>query len=212
MLITQQSASEFKASLASGRFERAVVTLSPQAVASVAAHYRVSALVAYRRLVTYFKRLGVHHVFDSTAGSNISLLETAAEFVAHYRRHRVFAAGATSDGVPLGFVQSGGGVGGAGVGSGADASTASPVSDGADASGGAGGDADMEGRSPLAPVPSARAAVAKGGVGVGDVRAGFSRVHLSAADDEETEAGARKRVCVSPTASVVPLLSSACPG
>ena len=107
VLITQQSADEFRSNLGSGRYERVVVTLSPQALASIAVHYSVDVVTAYRRLVMYFKSLGVHHVFDSIGGSNISLLETAHEFVEHHRRHKVRLSGETSDGELVGFVRQG---------------------------------------------------------------------------------------------------------
>ncbi len=142
VLITQQSALEFRSSLGSGRFDRAVVTLSPQAVASIAAHFHVPALAAYKRLVTYFRGLGVHHVFDSAAGSNVSLLETAEEFVAHYRRTRVRTLGTTSDGDVLAFVRSGDD-GGAALTHGSGGSGGGASGDGA-VGVGAGGDGVMD--------------------------------------------------------------------
>jgi iron only hydrogenase large subunit-like protein len=94
VLITQQSSLEFRTHVTSGRYARIVVSLSPQAIASIAARFDVTCGVAYRRLAAYFRTLGVHHVVDTLSASNVSLLETAAEFVARRRRRGSGGAGA----------------------------------------------------------------------------------------------------------------------
>ena len=65
-----------------------VVTVSPQSRASLAARYGIEdAAEAGERLAGYLKRhLGVDFVFDETFGRELSLLESAREFVDRYRR------------------------------------------------------------------------------------------------------------------------------
>ena len=65
-----------------------VVTVSPQSRASLAARFGVDdAMEAGERLVGYLKRhLGVDFVFDETFGRELSLLESAEEFVERYRK------------------------------------------------------------------------------------------------------------------------------
>ena len=65
-----------------------VVTVSPQSRASLAARFGVDdAMEAGERLVGYLKRhLGVDFVFDEMFGRELSLLESAEEFVERYRK------------------------------------------------------------------------------------------------------------------------------
>ena len=73
VLITQQSAGEFFAAVADPKYDMVVVSVSPQALASLASHYGMSSIAAYRRLVTYFKSVGVHEVVDTLSASNVAL-------------------------------------------------------------------------------------------------------------------------------------------
>ncbi|KAF0689377.1 Aste57867_19169 [Aphanomyces stellatus] len=89
ILISQQSAQEFLTAVATLRHEkRIVVTLSPQARASVAAHFNLSIAAAHRKLVSYFRGLGVHVVLDSSVGADLALLEAREEFLARYRNRQ----------------------------------------------------------------------------------------------------------------------------
>ncbi|RUP49901.1 cytosolic Fe-S cluster assembly factor narfl-like protein [Jimgerdemannia flammicorona] len=65
-----------------------VVSLSPQSRASLAAKYNITPLQVARRLTHFFKQLGVHHVFDTSLSRDLSLIESAREFVERYRRHQ----------------------------------------------------------------------------------------------------------------------------
>ncbi|RQM23168.1 hypothetical protein B5M09_010681 [Aphanomyces astaci] len=88
ILISQQSAAEFLAALQTHRHAmQFVVTLSPQARASIAAHFNLPIAVCHRKLVTYFRQIGVHVVLDSACAADLALLEARAEFIARYR-HR----------------------------------------------------------------------------------------------------------------------------
>lgn len=65
-----------------------VISISPQSRASLAAKYRLTLLQVHKRLVTFFKHhLGVHHVFDITYARDLSLVETAKEFVERYQSY-----------------------------------------------------------------------------------------------------------------------------
>jgi len=85
VLITAQSSKEFLEALAK-KDKTFVVSISPQSRASIATYYKISILEAHRKLITFFKQLGVHYVFDTSFSREFSLLESAAEFVARHRK------------------------------------------------------------------------------------------------------------------------------
>ncbi|XP_049623933.1 cytosolic iron-sulfur assembly component 3 isoform X3 [Suncus etruscus] len=62
-----------------------VVSVSPQSRASLAAHFQLDPTDTAKKLTTFFKRLGVHHVFDTSFSRNFSLLESQREFVRRFR-------------------------------------------------------------------------------------------------------------------------------
>ncbi|KAI8081275.1 iron hydrogenase, partial [Halteromyces radiatus] len=65
-----------------------IISISPQSRASLAAKYRLSMLQVHKRLVTFFKQhLGAHHVFDIAYARDLSLVETAKEFIERYRHY-----------------------------------------------------------------------------------------------------------------------------
>ncbi|KAM9392831.1 cytosolic Fe-S cluster assembly factor narfl [Pholidichthys leucotaenia] len=91
VLITQQSHEELLKVLGSnkaGEMEQkiVVVSVSPQSRASLAAHYDLSSSETGRRLTSFFKGLGVHHVFDTSFSRTFSLLESQREFVERFQR------------------------------------------------------------------------------------------------------------------------------
>ncbi|XP_054851546.1 cytosolic iron-sulfur assembly component 3 [Eublepharis macularius] len=92
VLITQQSHEElYKVLNANKVFDSAsqklvVVSVSPQSRASLAARYKLTPLDTAKKLTAFFKRLGVHFVFDTTLSRNFSLLESQREFVRRFRR------------------------------------------------------------------------------------------------------------------------------
>lgn len=61
-----------------------VVSISPQSRASLATKYQLSPQEAHQKLTGFFKKLGVHHVFDTSFSRNFSLLESCREFVRRY--------------------------------------------------------------------------------------------------------------------------------
>ncbi|CAL1541927.1 unnamed protein product [Lymnaea stagnalis] len=94
VLITQQSQEELYRVLGENSTYRevdekdkeklVVVSISPQAQASLAAKYKLSADAAAKKLTSFFKRLGVHHVFDTSFARNFSLIESCHEFIRRY--------------------------------------------------------------------------------------------------------------------------------
>lgn len=62
-----------------------MVSLSIQPILSIAHHYNLKPNVALRKLAGYFYRLGADAVMDMTMADDISLLESAKEFVKRYR-------------------------------------------------------------------------------------------------------------------------------
>ncbi|KAI9328300.1 iron hydrogenase [Zopfochytrium polystomum] len=67
-------------------YKLVVVSISPQSRASFAAKYGLDPLSVHRRLVTFLRNLGVHHVIDSAFARDFSLLESSREFVRRYRK------------------------------------------------------------------------------------------------------------------------------
>ncbi|XP_056258227.1 cytosolic Fe-S cluster assembly factor narfl [Seriola aureovittata] len=91
ILITQQSHEEFFKVLRNNKGNATeqkvvVVSVSPQSRASLAALFNLSSSEAGRRLTTFFKGLGVHHVFDTSFSRTFSLLESQREFVERLQR------------------------------------------------------------------------------------------------------------------------------
>lgn len=62
-----------------------VVSISPQSRASISAKYNLSVTDAAHKLTWFFKKLGVHYVFDTSFSRNFSLLESCREFVQRYK-------------------------------------------------------------------------------------------------------------------------------
>ncbi|XP_061556217.1 cytosolic Fe-S cluster assembly factor narfl [Phycodurus eques] len=92
VLITQQSHEELFKVLRNNKVSETekkvvVVSVSPQSRASLAAFYGLSSSSeAGRRLTSFFKGLGVHHVFDTSFSRTFSLLESQREFVERFQR------------------------------------------------------------------------------------------------------------------------------
>ncbi|XP_038182619.1 cytosolic iron-sulfur assembly component 3 isoform X2 [Arvicola amphibius] len=91
VLITQQSHEELQKVLdankvaAPGEQRLVVVSISPQSRASLAARFQLDPSDTARKLTAFFKKIGVHFVFDTTFARNFSLLESQREFVRRFR-------------------------------------------------------------------------------------------------------------------------------
>ena len=95
VLITQQSQEELykvldenRVALQSGQNEKSkiiVVSISPQVRASVAAKFGLEIQDTGKRLTSFFKKIGVHYVYDTTFSRNFSLIESQYEFVRRFK-------------------------------------------------------------------------------------------------------------------------------
>ncbi|KAH0520748.1 Cytosolic Fe-S cluster assembly factor NARFL [Microtus ochrogaster] len=91
ILIAQQSHEELQKVLdankvaAPGEQRLVVVSISPQSRASLAARFQLDPSDTARKLTAFFKKIGVHFVFDTTFARNFSLLESQREFVRRFR-------------------------------------------------------------------------------------------------------------------------------
>nr|XP_004652190.1 cytosolic iron-sulfur assembly component 3 isoform X1 [Jaculus jaculus] len=91
VLITQQSHEELRKVLDAnkvatpGQQRLVVVSVSPQSRASLAARFQLDPTDTARKLTSFFKKIGVHFVFDITFSRNFSLLENQQEFVRRFR-------------------------------------------------------------------------------------------------------------------------------
>ncbi|KAJ1645016.1 Cytosolic Fe-S cluster assembly factor nar1 [Coemansia erecta] len=94
VLITMQSHHELLSILEENRrlhssgqgaqAKHVVVTVSPQTRASLAVKYKLSTTSVARRMTGILKQMGVDHVFDSAFTRDLTLVESAREFVQRY--------------------------------------------------------------------------------------------------------------------------------
>ena len=87
VLLQHQSIDEFRSRLANPSYT-VVVSLSPQSVVSLAIFYGFEPAVFVGKLVSVLKAHGVAAVFDIAWSREISLIETAREFIDRYRDAR----------------------------------------------------------------------------------------------------------------------------
>uniref|UniRef100_A0A2K5WU13 Cytosolic iron-sulfur assembly component 3 n=1 Tax=Macaca fascicularis TaxID=9541 RepID=A0A2K5WU13_MACFA len=91
VLITQQSHEELKKVLDANKMAApsqqrlVVVSVSPQSRASLAARFQLNPTDTARKLTSFFKKIGVHFVFDTAFSRHFSLLESQREFVRRFR-------------------------------------------------------------------------------------------------------------------------------
>lgn len=92
VLITQQSSEELykvlraNSELPVERRQLIVVSIAPQVYASFSGKYDVAYDEAAARLTGFFKRLGAHHVLDTTFAREFTLVEMLHDFLERYRR------------------------------------------------------------------------------------------------------------------------------
>lgn len=65
-----------------------VVSLSLQAIASIAAKYELEFQDAAERLSTYFHSIGIEHVFDISFARHLALYESQREFIRRFREQK----------------------------------------------------------------------------------------------------------------------------
>ncbi|RKP06619.1 cytosolic Fe-S cluster assembly factor [Thamnocephalis sphaerospora] len=84
VLVAMQSHEELVKVLQENR-KLVVVSVSPQSRASLAATYGLTPLQTMQRLTHALKQLGVHYVLDTSFSRDISLIESAREFVERFQ-------------------------------------------------------------------------------------------------------------------------------
>lgn len=92
VLITMQSMAEFekrvKSRVENGDKGMAVVSIAPQVRASIAVHFKMSALQVHRKLMSWLKGMGVDLVVETSASGDVALLEARNEFVTRFKNRK----------------------------------------------------------------------------------------------------------------------------
>lgn len=86
VLITEQSNAKFFEALNNPNVSNVVISLSPQPLASLADQFEIPSLQLADMLVSFFGSLGAILIPDDHISSELSLLETASEFVTRFRQ------------------------------------------------------------------------------------------------------------------------------
>ena len=104
VLVNAQSSEKFIAMLAEKPHEEAplVVSLSPQAVASLATHFGLSLQQTTRKLCAFFtEQFGAAAVLDETVGFEISVAQVTEDFLARLEKAKTLDAKARKQVLPL---------------------------------------------------------------------------------------------------------------
>ena len=67
-----------------------VVSVSPQALASIALKFSMNMTECLQKLASFFKSIGCHYVFDTKVARNFSLMNIGKEFVQRLDLFRVY--------------------------------------------------------------------------------------------------------------------------
>ncbi|XP_021744539.1 protein NAR1-like [Chenopodium quinoa] len=86
VMLEKQSLDEFLSSINKGK--TVLVSISPQSRASLAAHFGLTPLQAFKKLTTFFKSLGVKAVFDTSCSRDLALIEACNEFMVRYKQRQ----------------------------------------------------------------------------------------------------------------------------
>ncbi|KAG4401433.1 hypothetical protein AAZX31_07G248200 [Glycine max] len=87
VMLEKQSLDEFLNNINSGK--AVIVSLSPQSRASIAVHFGISPIQAFKKLTRFFKSLGVKAVFDTSCSRDLTLVESCVEFITRYRQNQL---------------------------------------------------------------------------------------------------------------------------
>ncbi|XP_057543151.1 protein NAR1 [Amaranthus tricolor] len=99
VMLEKQSLDEFLSSIDKGK--TVVVSISPQSRASLAAHFGLSPLQAFKKLTTFFKSLGVKAVFDTSCSRDLALIEACNEFVVRYKQSQASNEKSSKTSLPM---------------------------------------------------------------------------------------------------------------
>ncbi|CAJ1941483.1 unnamed protein product [Sphenostylis stenocarpa] len=87
VMLEKQSLDQFLYNINSGK--AVIVSLSPQSRASIAAHFGISPIQAFKKLTRFFKSLGVKAIFDTSCSRDLTLVESCVEFITRYRQNQL---------------------------------------------------------------------------------------------------------------------------
>ncbi|RDX65133.1 Protein NAR1 [Mucuna pruriens] len=87
VMLEKQSLDEFLNNINSGK--AVIVSLSPQSRASIAVHFGISPIQAFKKLTRFFKSLGVKAIFDTSCSRDMTLVESCVEFITRYRQNQL---------------------------------------------------------------------------------------------------------------------------
>lgn len=87
VMLEKQSLDEFLNNINTGK--AVIVSLSPQSRASIAVHFGISPIQAFKRLTRFFKSFGVKAVFDTSCSRDLTLVESCVEFITRYRQNQL---------------------------------------------------------------------------------------------------------------------------
>lgn len=99
VMLEEQSTDEFLSNINKGK--TVVVSLSPQSRTSLAVHFNISPLQAFRKLTTFFKLLGVKAIFDTSCSRDITLIESCNEFVERYKQSQSAGGKESNSRIPM---------------------------------------------------------------------------------------------------------------
>ncbi|GAU22081.1 hypothetical protein TSUD_309850 [Trifolium subterraneum] len=87
VMLEKQGLDEFMSTISKGK--AVIVSVSPQSRTSIAAHFGVSPLQAFKKLTRFFKSLGVRAIFDTSCSRDLTLVESCVEFITRYRQSQL---------------------------------------------------------------------------------------------------------------------------
>ena len=89
VLIAQQSMSEVLLVLKEKKHTLCVLSIAPQARAALSVAYNIPSNIMHEKLNTYFKSLGFHLILDTSACTDLALVEAREEFKTRYKTQQV---------------------------------------------------------------------------------------------------------------------------
>lgn len=87
VMLEKQGLDEFLSNINKGK--AVIVSVSPQSRTSIAAHFGISPVQAFKKLTRFFKSLGVRAIFDTSCSRDLTLVESCVEFITRYRQNQL---------------------------------------------------------------------------------------------------------------------------
>ncbi|CAL5205649.1 unnamed protein product [Lathyrus oleraceus] len=99
VMLEKQGLDEFLSNINQGK--AVIVSLSPQSRASIAAHFGISPVQAFKKLTRFFKSLGVRAIFDTSCSRDLTLVESCVEFITRYRQNQLLDDERSKSSLPM---------------------------------------------------------------------------------------------------------------